>query len=464
MASAANPIDQFLSDHLDDYLDLTAQLCAQPSVSATGEGLEACARLVASLLAARGMEVLKLETPGAPVVIGRLEGRSDRTLLLYNHYDVQPVEPLELWTSPPFEPSVRDGALYARGAADDKGEFIARLAALDAVRSARGGALPCGVTFVVEGEEETGSPHMRQFVRDHLDLLACQGAIWEGGGIGPDGRPEVTLGVRGILYVKLSVQTMTRDAHSGNAHYLPNAAWRLLRALASLKDSDERILIPGFYRDARPPTVVDRSQLQTMPDKEAWARTEFGAEAFVRNLRGSELNEAVFEPTCNIAGIGAGHQGEGSKTVIPARAEADVDFRLVPDQDPVDILYKLRAHLDSQGFADVQIDPVGPMWPAKTDGEDPLVELTVRAAREVYGHDCSVVPLSGGSTPIYAFAGPLGGIPVVTAGIGYPGARAHSPDEHVRIEDFLQGCRHLARILEGFARIQPRPGLPEGSA
>lgn len=452
MTPIAAAIDGFLKDHLDDYLQETSKLCSQPSVSAIGEGLEECAVLVAGLLKKRGFTVEQIQTPGAPVVVAHLDGGSARTLLFYNHYDVQPVEPLDLWTTPPFQPSIRDGALFARGAADDKGEFVARLAAVDAVRAASGGQLPCGVTFVVEGEEETGSPHMVPFVQDHIDLLASQGAIWEGGGIDTQGQPTLTLGVRGILYVKLSVETMTRDAHSGNAHAMPNAAWRLMRALTSLKDAHEHILIPGFYDAVRPPTEVDLEQFETMPDEEAWLRREFGVKDFVRGLSGKELNRAVFEPTCNIDGIGAGHQGEGTKTVIPARASADVDFRLVPEQDPMDILSKLLTHLNVLGFGDVEVQTAGPMWPAKTDGDAPLVRLTVETAEEVYGASCSIVPLSGGSTPIYAFAGPLG-IPVVTAGVGYPGSRAHAPDEHVRIQDFYQGARHIARILAGFAAI-----------
>src|SRR5690242_6969947 len=181
-------IDEFLQVRVEQYIGETAELCAVPSVSAVGgEPMFACAALVAEVLARHGLEVQTFPTAGNPVVVGRASGASERTLLFYNHYDVQPAEPLELWTTPPFAPVVRDGALYARGAKDDKGEFIARLAAVDAVRAAHGGALPCGVTFVVEGEEEIGSPHVAQFVREHLDLLRSQGAIWEEGGVNADG-------------------------------------------------------------------------------------------------------------------------------------------------------------------------------------------------------------------------------------------------------------------------------------
>jgi acetylornithine deacetylase/succinyl-diaminopimelate desuccinylase-like protein len=452
MTERTEQIDAFLEAHLDTYIAETGELCAQPSVSAKGEGMAACADVVAALLERHGFEVQQFATPGNPIVVGRAAGQSPRTLLCYNHYDVQPAEPFELWTTPPFEPVVRDGALYARGAKDDKGEFVARLAAVDAVRAAHGGTLPCGVTFVVEGEEEIGSPHVAQFVREHLDLLRCEGSIWEEGGIDAEGRSVVSLGKRGILYVELAVEVMLRDAHSGGASVLPNAAWRLLWALNSLKGPDERIRIPGFYDQALPPTAVDEALLAQLPSDEEEMRRDYGVTTFVRGATGAAFKRAVFEPTCNIAGITTGYQGAGMKTVIPAQATAKVDFRLVPDQDPDDILAKLRAHLDHEGFPDVTVRRLGAMWPAKSPGDDPLVTLTARTGEEVYGLPTMLTPLTGGSSPVYAFAGPLG-IPVVTAGVGYPDSRTHAPDEHVRLDHFLLAARHIARILDGFAGL-----------
>src|SRR5512132_3177502 len=180
-ASRAAVIDQYLEAELDRYVGDTARLCAEPSVSARGEDLTPCAELVADLLRRHGFDAQLLPTPGQPVVVGRAAGRSPRALLMYNHYDVQPPEPLELWTTPPFEPTVREGALYARGAKDDKGELVARVAAVAAAREANGGELPCGITFVVEGQEEVASPHIAAFVRENTGLLACHGALWEEG-------------------------------------------------------------------------------------------------------------------------------------------------------------------------------------------------------------------------------------------------------------------------------------------
>ena len=445
-------IDSFVQTNLDAYIQKTARLCAQPSVSAKGEGTHACAELVAEILTQHGFRVQKFSTPGNPIIVGRAEGHSTRTLLFYNHYDVQPPEPLELWTTPPFEPTVRDGALFARGAKDDKGEFVARLLAVEAVRAAHDGKLPCGVMFVVEGEEEIGSPHIAEFVRDHTDLLQSNGAIWEEGGIDPDGRPEIGLGRRGVLSVELIVETMTRDAHSGGAHNLPNAAWRLLWTLATLKGQDEHIRIPGFYDHVRPPSATDLKLLDAMPHHEEWRRTTFGVKEFVRGLTGHALNRAVFEPTCNIQGITAGYQGAVNKTVIPARASAKLDFRLVPDQSPDDIFAKLREHLDKQGFSDLTIEWHGAMWPSKVSVDDPFVELTARTGAEVYGLASVRNPMGGGSSPVYAFAKPLN-IPVVTCGVGYANNRTHAPDEHVRLQDFQNAASHIARIIDGFASL-----------
>lgn len=451
MLDEGKQMDGYLKSRLDDYIQEMTTLCAQPSVSATGDGIEACVPLVIELLENHGLTVQVIQTPGNPVIIAEAYGKSPRRMLFYNHYDVQPPEPLELWTSPPFEPTVRDGSIYARGAEDDKGELVARLAALDAVREVNAGELPCGVIYVVEGEEEIGSPHIAQVVRNHTDMLASDGALWEVGGQTAQGAPSLVLGVRGFLGIELLVETMKRDAHSGNAHILPSAAWRLVRVLDSLMSEDGRILIPGFYEQVRDPSDIDLELSDALPSQEEMYHNLFGPDQFVFGRSGQELNRAVFEPTCNIQGIQSGYQGLGNKTVIPSRASVKLDFRLVPDQDPDDIYHLLQVYMIDKGYGDVQIKRGGSMWPAKTSADHPLVKLTASAGEEVYGLPEVIQPMGGGSSPIYAFARPLGNIPVVWAGTGYWDNRAHAPDEHIRLVDFLNGARHIARILNGFA-------------
>ncbi len=452
MPSVEQRIDDYVTTKRDGFMATAIKLCAQPSVSARREGTRECADLVAQVLGQHGFRVQKFETPGNPVIVAHADGQSDKTLLFYNHYDVQPPEPLDLWTTPPFQPTIRDGALYARGADDDKGEFVARLAGIMAAQEANGGKLPCGITFVVEGEEEVGSPQIARFVQEHTDLLKCQAAIWEEGGTASDGSPSITLGVRGLLAVELHVQTLSQDAHSGNASVLPNAAWRLLRVLAALKDTDEHIRIPAFYDKAIPMSAKDKQWIDAQPDQEAFLRETYGVKEFVRGLSGRELDYAVFQPTCNIQGIYAGYQGEGIKTVIPAGATVKLDLRLVPDQDPDDIYAKLRAYLDDQGFGDVEIYRLGQMWPYKADADNPFIELVARTGQVVYGKAALIDPMIGASTPIYAFARPLGGIPVVLGpGVNYGRNNTHSPNEHVRLIDFERAARHIGRIVMEFA-------------
>jgi acetylornithine deacetylase/succinyl-diaminopimelate desuccinylase-like protein len=448
MNNYSGQIDTYLEENLDRYIREIVRICTQPSISSTGLGVRDCAGLVGQILQEHGIESQIYETRGMPIVVGKASGQSDRTLLFYNHYDVQPPEPLELWSTPPFQPHVTSDAIYARGAKDDKGEFISRLAAFDAVREVYG-SLPCNVKFLLEGEEESGSPNIAEFVRSHLDLLKADGSIWEEGSVEVGDQPTLLLGVRGVLYIELKVEAMKIDAHSGYAHALPNAAWRLNQALSSMKDRNEKVLIPGFYDRVRKPSKEELQAFDSWPDIEISMQEQFGVDEFLRGVKGNEIRQAVFEPTCNIAGIGSGYQGPGTKTVIPAKAMAKVDFRLVPDQDPEDILEKLRVHLDQNGFKDIQINVLGKMWPFTTPMDDPFVKMTAKAGYEVYGKPTLIGPMSGGSSPIYAVGGPLG-IPVVNPGIGYWDNRVHAPNEHIRIKDFLNGARQIARILADF--------------
>jgi acetylornithine deacetylase/succinyl-diaminopimelate desuccinylase-like protein len=445
-------VDAYIEAHLEQTIAELARLCAQPSVSAQHQGIDECAALVAELLRARGFSAEIAPSAGNPVVLAEAAGASDRTLICYNHYDVQPPEPLELWSAPPFELTRRDGKLFARGAADDKGEIIGRLAAIDAVRAVTGG-LPCRVKFLIEGEEEVSSPSLPDFVAANAERLAANACIWEFGTVNHEGAPIQYLGMRGICYVELSAETLAMDAHSGlGGSIFPNAAWRLVWALNTLKDQDERILIPGFYDAVIPPSPRDLELLAALPDESEQHRSTYGVKRFLKDLSGAELRcEEVFVPTCTICGLNSGYQGPGSKTVLPARASAKVDFRLVPDQDPQDIAAKLRAHLDAYGFDDLRIDFLGGENPGRTDPDDPFIALVLDAARDVYDLPPLVWPMIGGSGPNHAFIHHLH-VPIASVGGGYPGARAHAPDEHIRIADFVRGIRHMARVLIAFGR------------
>jgi len=444
-------IDHYLEAHIDESIAELSKLCAQPSVAAQNLGLNECAELVGEMLQARGFTTEIMPTDGAPVVYAERHGRGGKTLLIYNHYDVQPPEPLELWESPPFEPTLRDGKLYARGVSDDKGHLVSRLFAIDALLDGEG-ELPCTIKFIIEGEEEVSSVHLKDFVAANYKKLAADACIWEFGGVDHNEIPMQYLGLRGICYVELSVETAKMDVHSGvGGSIFPNPAWRLIWALNSLKDPDEHIRIPGFYDPIKPPSERDRQLMAALPEVAGEYKERYGVDHFLKGLSGgTALRIAeVFEPTCTICGLTSGYQGQGAKTVLPARASAKVDFRLVPDQTPQQVLEQLRAHLDAEGFADVQITFLGGEPPARTDPDDPFVDLVVSSAEPVYGHPMQVVPMTGGSGPNHPFIHYLN-LPIVTAGIGHPGSQAHAPNENIRLDLYLKGAKHIARIIKEF--------------
>lgn len=445
-------IDQYIESHLDQSLEELKKLTAQPSVAAQGWGMEEAAHLVSLMLEARGFKVDLHDTDGYPIVFGERKGKAEKTLLIYNHYDVQPPEPLELWESPPFEPEERDGKLYGRGVSDDKGHFVCRLLALDALLDEMGD-LPCDIKFILEGEEEIGSLHLPDFIRDHTELLAADACVWEFGGVDHRDVPMLYLGLRGICYVELSVETASQDVHSGvGGSIFPNAAWRLTWALSSLKDEGENIQLPGFYDPILPPTERDKELMAALPPISEEYKDRYGLDHFLKGLTDeTELRLAeVFEPTCTICGLTSGYQGQGSKTVLPARASAKVDFRLVPEQTPSQVLTQLREHLDAEGFSDVKIEFLGGGPPARTDPDHPFVKLVVETSGEVYHSPMEIVPITGGSGPNYPFVHTLN-LPVVTAGLSYPGTNTHAPNENIRFDLYLKHAKHIARIITAFA-------------
>jgi acetylornithine deacetylase/succinyl-diaminopimelate desuccinylase-like protein len=441
-------IDRYIEAQLESNIAELSRLCAQPSVAAQNLGIEACADLVAEALQARGFDVQIMPTGGSPVVFGERSGRGNATLVIYDHYDVQPPEPLELWDSPPFEPTLRDGRLYARGVADNKGNFMARLHAIDAVLAEQG-ELPCHVKFIVEGEEEISSVNLESFVRSNRELLSGDVCVWEIGGVDHEQAPIQLLGLRGIFYVELQVRTANQDVHSGiGGSIFPNAAWRLVWALNSLKGPDEKIQLPGFYDPVIPPTPREKEALAQLPDMRAHYLKEYDLAGFIKGIEDRlELAiEEVYSPTCTICGLTAGYQGEGSKTVLPAYASAKVDFRLVPDQTPKQVLAQLRAHLDAQGFSDVEIVPLGGNPGAKTSLDHPSVQLAVKAAEDVYDMPSRVHPMIGGSGPNFIFQEFLG-LPIISSGATDAESRIHAPNESIRVDLYDKAVKHFARIL-----------------
>jgi len=448
-------ISGYIDAHLDDAIAQLGEYVALDSVGAQGKAIPETATFVEQLLSAVGakVEVLEKEKPGNPVVVGELPGDSATTLLLYNHYDVQPAEPFDLWSGPPFELR-RDGdVLFGRGISDNKGHLISRLLAIKALQDANGGTLPITIKFLIEGDEELGSPKLEEFVEKHKERLASDVSLHEGGGVNPTGRPLVSLGVKGIFAVQMRVRTAARDSHSSIGVTVPNAAWRIVWALASLKDADERIRVGGFYDDVMPPTEQEEAFLRELPSEEENLLERLELSDFVCGVRGYDYQRRlIFEPTCTINGISGGYEGKGMKTVLPAEASAKLDFRLVPGQDPSDIAEKLRKHLDSEGFEDVDVRTAEGEFPARTNASHPFVEVVRSTARDVYGQEPITTPNAPSTQPLYPMMSVLD-IPMASAGISNPDGRAHAPDENIRIPDFISGTKHVAAIIERLGEI-----------
>ena len=441
-----------LPEHLRERFRRQLQrLVALPSVAAEGRALLETADAVAELLRELGLDAEVHATEGAPVVFAERRVPNAPTVLFYNHYDVQPADPLELWSSDPFALVERDGALYGRGAGDDKGELVSRLVALQWLRERHGGDLPIGVVMLVEGEEEVGSPTMEAYVEAHAERLAADACFWEAGLVDAADRPQLVCGLKGVVSVDLEVRTAAYDQHSGLGPVVPNAAWRMAAAVASLRDADGRVLIDGFYDRVRPATEVERAIIDASPDEATEVGAEIGVERFHGGATGAEFQRRLqLEPVVNVNGIHSGYGGPGTKTVLPATAFAKLDVRLVPDQDPLEVIALLRAHLDRHGFGDVTLTHrERPGLPARVDPSEPWLRHAAAALEEAHGVAPVITVSSGGSGPLHPFVERLG-LPVAMVGVNYAGGRIHSPDEHVRWRDVERGTLALVRTMERF--------------
>jgi len=443
--------DAFVRAREREYIDELKVLIRQPTVSAQGIGIPETARIVLDRTKKRGgiaAEALSVDG-GPPTIVGET-GRGDRTLLIYNHYDVQPPDPLDEWETPPFEPTERDGYLYGRGVSDNKGNLLARLQAIEAYRATLG-ELPLRIRVLYEGEEESGSTHLAAFVARHGERLRADGCVWEAGYKDAAGRPTISCGLKGIAYIELRARGAKKDAHSSLGTIVPNAAWRLVWALATLKNEADEITIDGFMDAVRPPTAAERALLEGLPfDEEGMLRIH-GISRFVRGLHGYELKKKHFlEPTCTICGMVSGYTGAGSKTVLPAVATAKIDFRLVADLTPEKVTALLRAHLDRRGFEDIEVVPGHGERPSRWPTDSIAARAAVDACRNAYGSEPVVYPLLAGSGPMAQVCDTLG-IPVAGFGSGNAASASHAPNENIAVVDYLDHIRAFGRFLHAFA-------------
>ncbi|MEO6458347.1 MAG: M20/M25/M40 family metallo-hydrolase [Chloroflexia bacterium] len=448
------PVLEWIDSQSDSAIVDLQRYCRQPSVAAQDWGMADMAQIVADDLRKMGADTTLVPTRGYPVAVGRLDGNSLSRLMIYNHYDVQPPEPIEEWRVSPFDAAIEDGLLVARGVADNKGNVVARLWAARAWLAVHG-SLPCGITFVIEGEEEVGSPHLGEFAAQNRELLQADACLWEAGYREESGALMLYAGLKGMLYVELRAQGVDYDLHSSNANLAPNAAWRLVEALYSLRDANCRVLIPGFYDDVRPPTEREMELMRQAPIEADALKKRWGIDRLLGPSQDPlDLTaRSLFEPTCNIAGLISGYGGPGTKTVLPARAIAKIDFRLVPNQNPERILASLRSYLKDGGFPDVEVVELeGTEWPAQSPVETPLMEIMARTALAIYGSEARIMPRMSATGPMEQLCQRQGLPAVGGAGVGYAGSRTHAPNENIRLDDFILAIKHVAAIIGEFGR------------
>jgi len=429
-------------------------LIRQPSISAKNEGLEECAQLVKKTLQKAGIrsQILRLGKNIPSLVYGELRSKKNpkKTLLFYNHYDVQPVEPLDLWENPPFSAKVKGNKVFGRGSADDKGELITRIKAVESYLKIKGD-VPCNIKFVIEGEEEVGSPHIEKYLKKFKKKFLCQGIIWEFGHVDSKNRPIVGLGMKGLLFVELIAKESIRDAHSSLAVLIKNPAWRLIEAVKSLRDSNGRILIKDWYKEVRPLTKTDLKIIKAEPFDDTAFKKEFGIKSFVGNKKGFEAKKALVSgATCNVAGFVSGYVEKGVKTVLPAKALVKIDFRLVPDMDPQKQVQRLKKHLKKKGFGDLKVKVHHGEAAARISSSNPFVSQVKNAADESYGK--SILNVSNAGTgPMHSFMKILGA-PCVSIGSTYMFSRIHSPNEFARIDLLKKATKCICLIMDKFGK------------
>ncbi|WP_203650830.1 M20/M25/M40 family metallo-hydrolase [Secundilactobacillus yichangensis] len=421
------------------------------SISAQNTGIDETVNYLVQKFKSLGADEIKLFSEYQnPVVFASFQGKSDKTVLFYNHYDVQPPEPLNEWHTDPFEPTIVDGQLVARGASDDKGELMSRLSVLSYFK--QNGGFPCNLKFFVEGEEEIGSPDITPYIKNHAADLACDAMIWEGGGKNAAEKFQVIAGTKGIASFDVSVESASTDIHSSLAGYVDNAAWRLVKGLSSLTDSEHHVLVDHFYDDVKP---LDDYESQVVDGLE----TGFNKTATVKNLglvngltTDRPVHEVMTQPTLTINGLTSGYEGQGIKTIIPRTAHAKLDCRLVPGQDPAKSAELIQKQLVKNGFPDLKLHFNLGEPGFKTPLQDTFVQQNLSTAKQVYGADNVVlVPNQPGGGPMLAFYNEVKA-PIVAVGIRNANGNPHAPNENFRLQDYQQASVFLATLLRQYAK------------
>jgi acetylornithine deacetylase/succinyl-diaminopimelate desuccinylase-like protein len=388
---------------------------------------------------------------GYPIIYGEC-GSGPKTFVVYGHYDVQPVGQLTDWSSGPFAATIDDGKLYARGAANSKGDLLARLAAVEAYQKTFG-KLPVTLRFIVEGEDGLGSPSLYRFTTENPELLQANGCLWDEGSSDTRENPVVSLGFKGITFLELRAFGARSDLHSKWGTIVPNPAWRLVQALATITSPKGVITIDGFSSHIAPISDEDSEVLKAIELDEIGLKREFRIGGWVRAMKGHTLvKEHIFGPTCTICGIHTGHTEAGAKTILPSTAMARLDFRLVPDLSAELVIRLLREHLDVRGFRDIEIIELGSAPLAKSSAKSRVARAVIESTTEVFGKPPVIYPMDPSSGPVGAVCGvSQPPTPVASFGTSYAGSNPHGPNENIRIEDFLRSIKLIGRVIHRLA-------------
>jgi len=448
-----NQVYAHIDRHHDEFLGRLFQYLRQPSISALGIGIRETAENLVSLFERIGLACELHETEGWPILVGK---RSDRpgapTVLFYGHYDVQPPDPLEEWVSPPFEPTIRNGRIYARGVGDNKGQHFANLLAIESTLACHD-QLPCNVIVLLEGEEEVGSPHIAGFIRDHAELLAADLAVTSDGPVHENGRSCILFGVRGVASFELRAHGARTDLHSGNwGGVAPNPLWTLVHLLSTMKNNSGEITIDGFYDAVRPATPSERKALDALPYDADKIKSDLGVRTLDAPADRAIADRLGLWPTLTINGLHGGYGGPGSKTVLPCKAVAKCDIRLVSDQSRDDVLSRVEAHVRKHA-PDVEFISMGGMEPSKTPLDSPYAEPLRRAILDAQGEEPLLVPALGGTLPDYVFTQILK-IPSFVIPYANADEANHAPNEPLEIARFFAGIKTGTAILAQLGNIK----------
>lgn len=439
--------------HREAYVARLMEYVRHPSISAHDVGIREVAALLVDHLQGLGMTAEAVPTSGHPMVLGhRNDAPGKPTVLLYGHYDVQPPDPLELWESPPFEPTIRNGRIYARGIGDNKGQHFAQLLAIEAHLAVHG-TLPCNVIVLLEGEEEIGSPRIGEFVAAHADRLKADVVVTADGPLHPSGHPIVTLGVRGMISLELRVRTGRTDAHSGNhGGTMPNAIWTLVQLLATMKDTDGRITIDGLTDPILAPTPQEQAAMDALPVDVGSYLAEMGLSGLDGPADRGFHERLMFHPTLTINGLHGGYGGPGTKTVLPCEAHAKIDIRLVEAMTPEQAFACVEAHVAGHA-PEVEVVRLGSMLPSRTPMASPYTDIVMGAVEAARGVTPYLYPCVGGSLPDYVFTKTLG-LPAFVTPYANADEANHAPNENLEIELFHAGIRTGAALLDRLGRME----------